>query len=47
MNKLFLESEPEFDIGNNKKYELETIKNSTIYAKKVEKHLPGLYYLIF
>ena len=47
INKLFLEPEPEFDIGNNKKYEIEAIKDNIIYAKKVEGHLPNLYYLVF
>ena len=46
MNKLFSEPEPEFDAGNNKEYKVEVIKNSVIYAKKAEGHLPGLYYLI-
>ena len=47
MNELFSEPKPEFDTGNNKKYKLEAIKDSIIYAKKAEKHLLGLYYLVF
>ena len=47
MNELFLEPEPNFDVGNNKKYEVEAIIDSAIYAKEAEKHLPGLYYLVF
>ena len=47
MNELFLKSEPEFDTGNNEKYEVKVIKESTIYAKEVKGHLPGLYYLVF
>ena len=46
MNKLFLEPKPEFDVGNNKKYKVEAILDSTIYVKEAEEHLPGLYYLI-
>ena len=34
MNELFLEPEPKFDIANNKKYKVEAIKDSVIYAKK-------------
>ena len=47
MNELFPEPEPEFDIGNNKEYEVEIIKNSAVYAKESKRHLPGLYYLVF
>ena len=45
INELFSESKPEFDTGNNKKYEVEAIIDSNMYAKK--KHLPDLYYLVF
>lgn len=34
INKL-LKLEPEFDVGNNKKYKLEIIKNSAVYAIKL------------
>lgn len=37
---------PEFEIGNNKEYEIEAIQNSAIYAKKAGRHLLRLYYLI-
>ena len=47
MNELFSEPDPEFDVGNNKKYKVEVIIDSAIYAKKAKKYLPGLYYLIF
>ena len=47
MNVLFPELEPEFDAGNNKKYEVEAIIDSVVYAKKAEWHLPDLYYLVF
>ena len=46
MNELFLESEPEFDAGNNKEYKVEAIIDSTVYAKEAERYLLGLYYLV-
>ena len=46
MNELFPEPEPEFDAGDNKKYKVEAIEDSAVYAKKAERHLPGLYYLV-
>ena len=46
MNELFPKPEPEFDAGNDKEYEVETIKDSAVYAKKAEEHLPSLYYLV-
>ena len=46
MNELFPESKPGFDAGNNKKYEVEAIIDSAIYAKEAERHLPGLYYMV-
>ena len=46
MNELFLEPEPKFDAGNNKEYEVEAIKDSAIYVKEAERHLPDLYYLV-
>ena len=47
MNELFPEPELEFDASNNKEYKIEVIIDSTVYAKKAEGHLPGLYYLVF
>lgn len=42
-----LESEPELDTGENKKYKVKTIKNSIIYVNKAAGgKLSGLYYLI-
>ena len=35
-----------FDAGNNKKYEVDGIWNSAVYAKKSAKQLSGLYYLV-
>ena len=46
MNALFPEREPKFDVDENKEYELETIIDSAVYAKEIERHLPGLYYLV-
>lgn len=36
----------EFEVSNNKEYKVEVIQNSTVYTKKVDKHLLGLYYLV-
>ena len=36
----------EFEPGNNKEYKVKAIQDSTVYAKKADKYLPGLYYLI-
>ena len=47
MNKLFPEPEPKFDAGDNKKYKVEAIIDSVIYAKKREGHLLSVYYLVF
>ena len=47
MSELFPEPEPEFDVGNNKDYEVKAIINSAVYAKEAERHLPDLYYLVF
>ena len=41
-----LEPEPELDAGDDKEYEVEAIKDSAVYAKEAERHLPGLYYLV-
>ena len=46
INKLFPESEPEFDAGNNKEYKIKAIIESAVYAKEAKRHLSGLYYLI-
>ncbi len=32
--------------GNGKEYKVEAICNSVVYAKELEGHLPGLYYLV-
>ena len=46
MNELFPEPELEFHAGDNKKYKVEAIIDSIVYAKKTKGHLPGLYYLV-
>ena len=46
MNELFPESELEIDASNHKKYKVEIIKDSIVYAKETKRHLPGLYHLI-
>ena len=37
---------PEFEPGDDKEYEVEAIRDSTVYAKETDRHLPGLYYLV-
>ena len=46
INKIFSEPKLEFDVSNNKKYEIKAIKDSDNNAKKTKGHLPGLYYLV-
>ena len=37
----------EFDAGNSKKYKMEAIRDSMVYAMELESgHLPSLYYLV-
>ena len=43
MNKFII---PEYEPNNNKKYKVETIQDSAVYAKKTDGDLPGLYYLV-
>lgn len=36
-----------FEVCNNDKYIIESIRNSTVYARKLKSgHLPSIYYLI-
>ena len=37
---------PEFEPGNDKKYKVEAIQDSAVYAKETNGYLPGLYYLV-
>ena len=39
-------SVPEFEPGNNKKYKVEAIQASAVYAKEANKHLLELNYLV-
>ena len=36
----------EFEAGNNKKYKIERIQDSAIYARKLARQLLGLFYLV-
>lgn len=44
MNKFLLISE--YKIGDNKEYEMKAFRDSTIYTKKVNKYLLGLYLVL-
>ena len=37
---------PEFELGNNKEYEVEAIQENAVYTKEADGHLPGFYYLV-
>lgn len=37
---------PEFEVSNNKEYEIKIIQNSAVYAKEISGHLLRLYYLV-
>ena len=37
---------PEFEPGDNKEYEVETIQDSVVFAKEANGQLLGLYYLV-
>ena len=39
-------SVPEFELDDDKEYEVEAIQDSVVYAKKADGHRPGLYYLV-
>ena len=39
-------TELKFDVGNNEEYKVEAIRDNTVYAKELEGHLSGRYYLI-
>lgn len=36
----------EFQVGNNKEYEVKTIHDSAVYTKEIDGYLLELYYLI-
>ena len=35
-----------FETCNNKEYEMEAIQHNVVYAKKADRYLPELYYLV-
>ena len=37
----------EFEAGDDEEYKVERIRDSAVYAKESESHLPRLYYLVF
>ena len=39
-------TELDFEAGNSKEYEVEAIRDSAVYSRESEGHLPGLYYLV-
>ena len=39
-------TELDFEAGNSEEYEIEAIWDSAVYARELEGHLPGLYYLV-
>ena len=39
-------TELKFDAGNSKEYKVEVIWDSAVYARELEGHLSGLYYLV-
>lgn len=47
MNKSFSKPKLEFNIGNNKKYKIETIIDNIFYTKITKNYLPIFYYLVF
>ena len=36
----------EFEPDDNKEYKIEAIRDSVVYSKETDGHLPGLYYLV-
>ena len=39
-------TELDFEAGDSEEYEVEAIRDSAVYARESEGHLPGLYYLV-
>ena len=39
-------TELDFETGNSEEYKVEVIRDSAVYNRESESHLPGLYYLI-
>ncbi len=46
MNKALPEPEKEFEIGDNKEYEVKAIIDSAVYGQQANNQIPSLYYLI-
>ena len=46
MNKFAKIPEFEFEPSNNKEYKVEIIQGSAVNAKKADRYLLGLYYLV-
>ena len=46
IRKIWEFSVPKFEPEDNKEYEMEAIRDSTIYAKKIDRYLQKLYYLV-
>ncbi len=45
-NKALPEPEKEFEVGDNKEYEVETIIDSAVYGQQANNQMPSFYYLI-
>ena len=46
-NKPLPEPKKEFEVGDDKEYEIETIIDSTVYGQQANSNqIPGLYYLV-
>lgn len=39
-------TQPEFDVGNEKKYNVKGIQDSAVYTRESKDDVPGLYYLL-
>ena len=46
MSKASHQDEPGLELSDDKEYEVEAIRDSTVYAKKADRYLPELYYLV-
>ncbi len=46
VDKALPEPEKEFEAGDNRKYEVEAIIDSTVYDQQANDQIPGLYYLV-
>ncbi len=45
-SKALLEPKKEFEVGDNKEYEVEAIIDSAVYGQQANNQMPGLYYLV-